>query len=149
MSSEVQQKWMSSARPRSCSDGAIVVRRRLRKYSTALTSCWVTRSIVAHLGDLVGAEVLDHLPQGGLLGLGEGAHAGDDVPAGEVDQPLDLDAHALAVQGRLREVLDERGHGGAVAAVESSEGDGRGRVSKRGHGPHPPRAGEAPVSQPP
>ena len=81
MSSLVQQKWMSSARPRSCSDGAIAVRRRLRKYSTALTSCWVTRSMSRHLVDLVGAEVLDDLAQGGLLGLGEGADAGDDLRA--------------------------------------------------------------------
>ncbi len=47
MSSLVQQKWISSARPASSVPGAMALRRRLRKYSTALTSCRVSRSIVA------------------------------------------------------------------------------------------------------
>jgi len=33
--------------------------------------------------------------------------------------------HALAVEGRLGQVVDERGDGGAVAAVERAEGDRR------------------------
>ena len=45
MSSLVQPKWISSARPLSSSAGAIAARRFLRKYSTALTSWTVTRSI--------------------------------------------------------------------------------------------------------
>ena len=45
MSSLVQPKWISSASPLSSSAGAIPASRRLRKYSTALTSCTVTRSI--------------------------------------------------------------------------------------------------------
>jgi low temperature requirement protein LtrA len=35
-----------------------------------------------------------------------------------VDEPLDLDVHALAVQGRLGEVVDQRGDGGPVTPVE-------------------------------
>jgi hypothetical protein len=46
-SSLVHAKWMSSARPRSASSGAIWVSRFFTKYSTAFTSCWVTRSVAA------------------------------------------------------------------------------------------------------
>ena len=96
MSSLVQPKWISSARPVSSSAGAIAARRFLRKYSTALTSCTVTRSISAELGDLVGAEVVDDRSQRGDLVVGQRAHAGHDAVARQVDQPLDLDVHALA-----------------------------------------------------
>lgn len=47
MSSLVQQKWISSASPASLSAGAISASRFLRKYSTALTSWAVTRSVAA------------------------------------------------------------------------------------------------------
>ena len=57
-SSLVQQKWMSSARPGPRAPGRSRSSRFLRKYSTALTSCWVTRSVARHLVDLGGAEVV-------------------------------------------------------------------------------------------
>ena len=43
----------------------------------------------------------------------------------EVDQPLDLDVHALAVQRGLAQVVDERRDRRAVAAVQRTERDRR------------------------
>ncbi len=46
-SSLVQAKWTSSASPASSGAGAMAASRFLTKYSTALTSCWVTFSVSA------------------------------------------------------------------------------------------------------
>jgi hypothetical protein len=95
--------------------------------------------------DLGGAEVLDDLAQGRLLGVGQGAHPRDDLVGGQPDQPLDLDPDAGPVEGRLGQVVDERRHDAAVATVERTEGDGRGRVSKRSHGLSLPEETTAPA----
>ena len=81
MSSLVQQKWMSSARPLSSGAGAISVSRRLRKYSTALTSCTVTRSISPSSATSSGPKSSTTCAQGRLLVVGEGADAGHDCRA--------------------------------------------------------------------
>ena len=86
---------------------------------------------LAHLGDLLGTEVVDDLAQRPLLAVRQRAHTGHDLVGREVDQPLDLDPHALAVQRRLGEVLDEWCDGGAVAAVEGAEGEGESRQQAR------------------
>ena len=94
---------------------------------------------LGELGNVVNAEVQGDRAQAGLLVGPERSNVGDDVVVREMDQPLDLDTHALAVERGLGEVVDQWGDGCAVAAVEGAKGDGRGRVSKRGHGRHPPR----------
>jgi len=84
---------------------------------------------LSELGNVVDAEVFDDRSQAGLLLRGEGPNTGDHVVVGQMDQPLDLDPHPLAVEGRLGEVVDQRGNSTAIAAVEGAERDGRGRVS--------------------
>ena len=139
-SSLVQQKWTSSARPRSSSPGAIAARRRLRKYSTALTSCTRLPLDRRELVDLAGAEVGDDLRAGAACSSSvSAADARDDLVVGEVDQPLDLDVDPLAVERRLGQVVDEGRDRTAVAAVEGAQRNGRGRVSKRSHDPQSPR----------
>ena len=140
MSSLVQQKWMSSARPLSSSAGAICARRFLRKYSTALTSCWVTFSVSPISVISSGPKSSTICAQLRLLVVGERADTGHDLAVGEVDEPLDLDVDPLAVECRLRQVVDEGSHRTAVATVEGAERDGRSDVSERAHGRHSPIA---------
>ena len=87
--------------------------------------------------DALGAEVLGDGAQERDLGLGERLDALDDglvavagEAVGQQDHPLDLDAHALAVQGRLAQVFDERGGGLVVAAVERGQCDCGGNIGK-------------------
>ena len=58
MSSLVHAKWTSSARPASAGSGARARSRFLRKYSTALTSCCVTRSVAASSSISAGPNVV-------------------------------------------------------------------------------------------
>ena len=134
MSSLVHAKWTSSARPASCEPGATSASRFLTKYSTALTSCWVTRSVCGQLGDLVGAEGLDGRAERGPLLVGQPPDAGDDLVVGEVDEPLDLDMDPGPVERGLGEVVDERGDDRPVPAVEGAQRDGGDRVGKGLHG---------------
>ncbi len=111
-------------------------------FQEVLDSLDVMGRLALDLGELADAvlpEVIDDRAQGGLLIGGEGSHARHDPVVGEMDQPLNLDAHALAVERSFGEVIDQRGDGGAVAAVKGAEGDGRKRVRKRDHAGHPPR----------
>jgi len=94
---------------------------------------------LGELGHVVRPEAFHHGTQLSLFLCCERTHARDDLVGREVDQPLNFDAHALSVQRGLGEVVDQRGDGSAVAAVEGAERDGRKRVSKRGHDGHPPR----------
>ena len=96
--------------------------------------------------DLCGPEVGDDLPQGRLLGGGQRAGAGDDGIRREVDEPLDLDADPLPVEGRLGEVVDEWGDGAAIAAVQGSERDGGLDVTERGHAAILPDACRRPLT---
>lgn len=74
-------------------------------------------------GDVVRAEPGGDRAQGGLLVRGQGAAPGDHLVRGQVDQPLDLDAQSLAVEGGLGEVVDEGSDGAAVTTVERTQGD--------------------------
>jgi len=91
---------------------------------------------LGELGDVVGTEIGHDGTQLGDLGLAQLPHPGHDLTVGEVDEPLDLDVHARPVEGRLTEVVDERRHSLAVAAVEGAESDRRGDVRERGHARH-------------
>ncbi len=142
MSSLVHPKWMSSARPWSSSAGAIAVEPLLEEVLDRLDVVHRDALDLGELGHLVGAEVVDDRPQGGDLVVGQPPHAGHDVVARLVDQPLDLDVHALPVERRLREVVDERRDRAAVAAVERTERDGRVRVSEGSHAAQSPRAAD-------
>ena len=92
---------------------------------------------LGELGDAGGAEVGDDRAEVALLVLREACCARDDLLVGEVDEPLDLDVEAFAVERGLGEVIDERRDRAAVAAVERTEGDRRVRVGEDdavGHG---------------
>ncbi len=141
MSSLVQPKWISSARPDVLGLGGDRGEPPLEEVLDGLDVVDGDPLDLGQLGDLVGAEVVDDGPQPGDLVVGEGPHAGDDAVGRLVDEPLDLDPDPGPVEGRLREVVDERGDGAAVAAVEGAEGDGWGCVSERGHGPILPEPG--------
>ena len=78
---------------------------------------------VGELGDVLGPEVVDDRAQPLLLALGERPDAGHDPPAGEVDEPFDLDVRPGAVQRRLGEVIHQRRDDVPVPAVECSQGD--------------------------
>ena len=137
MSSLVQPKWTSSVR---CSPAPTMPsRRRLTKYSTALTSWTVSRSISASSATSSGPKSSTTWRSRDCSSTVRLRTPGHDARAGEVDQPLDLDPDALTVERRLGEVVDERRHGRPVAPVEGTESNGRGRVRERGHGPDSPR----------
>ena len=85
------------------------------------------------LGDVGRSEVLDDRPEPLLLARAEGADAGDDAVGAQVDEPLDLDADPLPVEGGLGQVVDEGGDGATIAAVESAERDGRVDLGQRRH----------------
>ena len=74
-------------------------------------------------GDRCGVEFGDDGAELLLLFRGERAGAGEDVVAGQVDEPLDLDGHAVAVEGRLGQVVHQGRDGGLVAAVQRAERD--------------------------
>ena len=90
---------------------------------------------LGEFGDVVTVELLHDVAQRLLLAVVQRAHAVEDAGVGEVDEPLDLDVHAHPVERGLRQVVDERGDGAAVAAVEGSEGDGGLGVGEAAHAP--------------
>ena len=122
-SSLVQQKWISSARPASSASGAMAASRFLRKYSTALTSCWVTRSVAAISSISAAPKPRTTSRRASCSSAVSRRTPGHDLVLGEVDQPLDLDVHPRPVERGLGEVVDEWGHDAAVAPVEGTEGD--------------------------
>src|SRR5690606_8640413 len=63
-----------------------------------------------------------------LVGVGERGRA-EQRAVRERDQPFDLDLDAGAVEARLRQVLAELAHRGAVAAVERAQG-----LRRKSHG---------------
>ena len=79
--------------------------------------------------DLGLPEIVGQRPQRGGLLCCERRRPEHPVTR-QVDQPLDFDLHAGAVQPRLREVIAEADHRGTVAAVERAERLGR----QGGHG---------------
>src|SRR5690606_41347343 len=94
------------------------------------------------------AEADDDVAQVRLLLARQHGSAGDHAVRREVDEPLDLDVQALAVERGLGQEVDERGDGEAVAAVERTEGDRWGRVGEPGavtggHGCIFPRAAQS------
>ena len=74
-------------------------------------------------GDRGGVEFGDDGAQLVLLLRGQRPGAGKDVVAGQVDEPFDFDGHAVAVEGRLGQVVHEGRDGGLVAAVQRAERD--------------------------
>ena len=74
-------------------------------------------------GDGGGVEFGDDGAELVLLVRGQRAGAGEDVVAGQVDEPLDLDGHAVAVEGGLGQVVNEGRDGGLVAAVQRAQRD--------------------------
>jgi hypothetical protein len=83
------------------------------------------------LRDRCGVEFGDDLAELLLLLCGERAGAGEDVVAGQVDEPLHLDGDAVAVEGGLGQVVHEWRDGGLVAAVQRAE---RNLFRRRGEG---------------
>lgn len=84
-------------------------------------------------------EAGDDGPELGYLLVGEGSGAGEYRLAGEVDEPLNFDVNAVAVQGRLGQVIDEGRDGGTVAAIKGTKGEGFGSEGHAGgfsHGAH-------------
>ena len=141
MSSLVQQKWISSARPASSLGGGDRGEAALEEVLDGLDVVQRLALDRRELLDLGGAEVVDDLAQLGLLVVGQRADPGDDLVGGQPDQPLDLDADAGPVEGGLGQVVDQRRDDAAVATVEGAEGDGGGRVSERSHGCSLPECG--------
>jgi hypothetical protein len=60
--------------------------------------------------DRIGVEGQDDGPQGVFLLGGEGFCSGEDATTREMDQPFDLDVHAVPVERRFREEVDKRCH---------------------------------------
>src|SRR5699024_9252053 len=67
----------------------------------------------------------------------EATHRLDHVVLREVDEPLDLHGDAIAIEGRLGEMIDEVSGVFAVATVKRSESDGWRDIGKGNsrHGP--------------
>jgi hypothetical protein len=74
-------------------------------------------------GDGLGVEARGEVPQAFDLLIGEASHALDDGVLCEVDEPLDLNDDAVAVETRLGEVFDEVSGVFAVATIKRSESD--------------------------
>ena len=108
---------------------------------------------LAQLVDGAGVEVRGDAVQALDLLVGEAAQARQHLLLGQVQQPGDLDAQPLAVERRLRQVLQQALDGGAVAAVERAEGGlaevggdaggGPGHGGLLAHGPDPHRSSGA------
>jgi hypothetical protein len=77
------------------------------------------------LRDRVRVEVRDDPAQPRGLLAAQGRQARQHRPLGEVDEPLHLHVHAVAVEGGLGEVVDQGRDHGLVAAVEGPQRDGR------------------------
>jgi hypothetical protein len=87
--------------------------------------------------DGLGIEVGGEVPQTVDLLIGEASHPLDHGALCEVDEPLDLNGDAVAVECRLGEVIDEVSGVFAVATIKRSEGDG-GRDFGKGNSRHAP-----------
>jgi hypothetical protein len=86
---------------------------------------------LGQFGDGAGVELRDDCAQLLLLFRRERAGPGQDAVAGQMDQPLNLHRHAVAVQGCFGKVVHQRRDGGLVAAIQRAERD---LVVRRGEG---------------
>ena len=84
------------------------------------------------LGDGVGIKLRRDVAQQRRLVVGQRAHSGHRIGLAQVDEPLDLDVQAHAVERGLGQVVDQRRHRAAVAAVERPQRDG-GLHRRQGH----------------
>ena len=84
---------------------------------------------VSEFRDRSGIELGDDGAQLLLLFGGQGTGAWKYVVAGQVDEPLDLDGHAVAVERGLGQVVDQGSDGGLVPAVQGAQCD---RLRRRG-----------------
>ena len=128
MSSVVQAKCTnSSAGPSSASS----FRRSLMKYSTALTSWLVVRSISLTRAASATEKLVGERAQACGGGLGERRELDDARLVGQRQQPFDLDLHARLDQAVLGEDRAQRIDLAGIAAIERGQGEQRG---VRGHG---------------
>ena len=125
MSSEVQAKCTNSSR--GC-QAACVPSFCLIRYSTALTSWLVSRSIALTVAASAGVESVGDLLGRREVGRREPAHLDDAAFAGQRLQPGDLDADPGADQALLAEDLPELGATRGVAAIDGGERGQRGET---------------------
>ena len=83
-----------------------------------------------------GVEFGDDAAQLVLLLRAQRTGAGHHIVAGQVDEPFNLDGDAVAVEGGLGKIVDQRRDGGLVTAVQRTERDlvvgrGEGQASGR------------------
>ena len=125
MSSLVQAKCTSS--PTSCSarPGRRVREPLLEEVLDRLDVVHRDALDLGQLGRPRRSEGRDDVAEVGDVVVGQRGRTRDDAVGGQVDQPLDLDVHALAVERGLAQVVDERRDRGAVAAVQRTERDRR------------------------
>ena len=126
MSSLVQAKWTnSSAGPSSASS----CRRSLMKYSTALTSWLVVRSISLTRAASATEKSSASACRRWRAAASNGGEFDDARLVGQREQPFDLDPHARLDQAVLGEDRAQRVDLAGVAAIERGQGEQAGRRS--------------------
>ena len=119
MSSLVQAKCTNSSAGRSSASSA---KRSLMKYSTALTSWLVVRSIALTRAASVGENASASARRRAVAARGKGRQFDHAGLASQRQQPFDLDLHARPDQPELREDRSQRLDLAGVTAVERGEG---------------------------
>ena len=117
MSSLVHAKWVSSATDESPSSASL-------RAHQVLDGLHVVTGRRLEPGELIDLGLVEPAHQfAELAGLLEVEPGGaEQLVIGQVEQPLDLDPHARAVESGLGEVLAQLAHRAAIASVERADG---------------------------